>query len=265
LSLAIAGCAGLDNRVPPWGADLVAVTQYNDVVSFNHGAPGTIETSARIHGVAEGDSVVAIDFRPGDGHLYALGNSGKIYLLNWRTGVATLKSSLHAASGDTYSGLDGHVFSINFDPLAGSLRTVSDSGQNLSIDVDSGEVRTQTAYAADKSVPLAAAFTTQSNGAFRSTLYVIDGRSNGLQSVLAPADAKTISVGSFGGSFGRYAGFDILGNESSGTAFAALSIPDTTTSKLYAVQLGAGTAKSYGTIGGDAKIRSLSIRPSIES
>jgi len=258
----LAGCVSAPPTVvPAWGADLVGVTQYNRVVSFNHGAPGTFETSVAISGLAAGESVVAVDYRPSDGKLYALGSAGAIYLLDWRTG----KLSAHAQlSGSGSSALDGNVFDIDFTADGSSLHVVSDAGQHLAVNPETGAVTVLPAFDAANKI-VAAAYTTTANGAFANTLYLLNNV-KGIEIESLPGNAdKPVSVGTLTGSFGRYSGFDILGNEASGVAYAALSIPDSTQSKLYAIQLGAGAGKSYGNIGGDAKLRSLTIRPTTAS
>ncbi|MBL6752133.1 MAG: DUF4394 domain-containing protein [Nevskia sp.] len=262
--LGLSACADLSG-VPPWGPELVAVTQSNRLVTFSHQAPGTLESARPIGGVG-GEAIVAIDYRPADGRLYGLGLKGNLYLLDVATGAATLKASLHPAPGDAYAGLSGRVFDIDFNPVDGQLAVVSNDGQNLRVDADSGAVTSKPAFDPKAAGLVGIAYTTTPNGAFATTLYAINGSTREIDSLAPAGGAGVVSVGAIGAAFGSYAGFDIKGNGAAGTAYAALSVPDSTASKLYLVALGSGTAKPIGTIGdGGEKIRSLAIRGSLGS
>jgi len=264
--LALAGCAGMQTKIPSWGPDLAAVTPSNKVITFNHTTPGTIESSAKITGLQTGENVVAIDYRPGDGKLYALGSSGRLYALNVATGAASLKATLHAVAGDAFSALSGASFGISFNPVDGLLTVVSDAGQNLRVNADTGEVTTRTAFDASKASLIAAAYTTKPNGPFKTTLYLINSKGSEIDSSLSPNDGTFVTVGAVGSDIDRVGGLDIVGNESGGVAYAAMAAPDAKApSKLYLIKLGAGAAKGQGTIGGGEKVRSLAIRPSLES
>lgn len=264
-AVVLSACAGLPPQpVPAWGADLVAVTQYNRVVSFNHGATGTLETSVPIQGLAAGETILAIDYRPDNHRLYALSSAATLYRLDWRTGTLSAPVQLKAAADGAFHALAGNVYDIDFSADGRQLVVVSDAGQHLSVEPDSGVVSVLPSFEAPNSV-IAVAFTAQGGEAFSSAPYVLNAV-GGLELDMLPGNgAKPVTVGSLGGSFGRFAGFDILDADGGSVAYAALSIPDSTQSKLYAIQLGAGTAKSYGTISGDAKIRSLAIRPDTAS
>lgn len=257
-ALLLAACAGMGNEIPSWGPDLVAVTASNKLITFNHGAPGALESSVAISGLQAGDSVVGIDYRPSDNKLYGLGSSGELYLLDVRSGAATPKARLSTA-------LSGSAFGLSFSPVDGRLRVVSDAGQNLSVDVDSGAAQSDTAFDPAKVSAVAAAYTTVANGPFATTLYVLNSKGAEIDSSIAPSSGKLLAVGAIGSDIGKSAGFDIVGNESTGVAYAAAAAPDATASKLYLVKLSAGSAKSLGTIGGKEKVNGLAIRPGLDS
>jgi hypothetical protein len=263
-ALLLAACAGSGGEVPSWGADLAAVTTSNKLITFNHGAPGTLDSTVAISGLQAGETVVGIDYRPSDDKLYGLGSSGRLYLLDVRSGAATPKASLHAAAGDSYTALSGNAFGICFNPVDGTLRVISDAGQNLSVNPDTGAVQSEAGFDAAKFNVVAVAYTTQANGPIPTTLYALNSKGAEIDSTLAPQSGKLLAVGAIGSDIGKLGGFDIRGNEASGVAYAAATTPDGSASKLYLVKLSAGTAKSLGTIGGKEKVSGLAIRPGVD-
>ncbi len=264
--LAVAACADLQTQVPAWGPDLVAVTQSNKLITFNHKSPGTLESASKISGVQSGEDIVAIDYRPSDGKLYGLGGAGNLYVLDVNSGAAEFKSRLHASPGDAFAGLSGQVFDIDFEPVAGFLTVVSNDGQNLRVNADTGETMTQQSFDPQVATVVAVAYTTKPNGAFKTTEYAVNSKAKEISSVPWAGNTNLVTVGAIGTDIGNYAGFDIKGNEAGGTAYAAFSVPDSTTSKLYLIGLGSGSAKGQGTIGeGKEKVRSLAIRLSLSS
>ena len=125
--------------------DVFVLTASNKLLSFDRATPATIRTTATVTGLQAGENLLGIDFRPADGQLYGVGSTGRIYTLNGATGAATLKSSLAADAADTtapYTALAGTQFGVDFNPLADRLRIVSDTGQSLRINVDTGATTT---------------------------------------------------------------------------------------------------------------------------
>ena len=73
--------------------------------------------------------------RPGadgdQGDLYGLGNAGGVYVVNAHNAKASLVSRLDVA-------LEGTSFGVDFNPTVDRLRVISDTGQNLRANVDTG-------------------------------------------------------------------------------------------------------------------------------
>ena len=119
------------------------MTSTGRLVTFDRADPA-LDTAIAITGLQAGETVVGLDIRAGGatpGELYALGSTGRLYTVNTTTGVATLKSTLAADAGDTtdaFTALSGTEFGVDFNPVADRLRVVSDTGQNLRIDADTG-------------------------------------------------------------------------------------------------------------------------------
>lgn len=96
----------------------------------------------------EGEVLVGIDMRvpfsangvsngvPAEGTLYGLGSNGGVYSIEYTdadtsTAVATKRAQLDQA-------LSGTSFGVDFNPTVDRLRIVSDTGQNLRANVDTG-------------------------------------------------------------------------------------------------------------------------------
>jgi hypothetical protein len=190
-ALAGIGCGGEDTSSSPESvdesdptvvADTYALTSENRLVYFSR-ASGGIRSSAEISGLAAGESLVGVDFRPAGGELFALATTGNLYTVDTATGAATLKSTLVADTTDTnnlYTELDGTVFGVNFNPVADRLRVVSDSGQNLRINVDTGATTTDANLNPGAPSITTAAYSNSFSTACRTRLYVIDTSTNTL-------------------------------------------------------------------------------------
>ncbi|MDQ3627208.1 MAG: DUF4394 domain-containing protein, partial [Verrucomicrobiota bacterium] len=123
----------------------VAITATNRLLNFDTASPGNITINVPITGLQGGDYVVGIDFRPADGDLYDVANSGGIYRINVASGAASLVSTLTADPADSsspFTGLSGTSFGVDFNPVVDRLRVVSDTEQNLRINVNTGAVTT---------------------------------------------------------------------------------------------------------------------------
>ncbi|MEJ1966914.1 MAG: DUF4394 domain-containing protein [Gammaproteobacteria bacterium] len=220
---------------------MVATTASNKLISFTTAAPQKLCTSTAITGLPAGENVVGIDTRPADGAVYALSSSGKIYTIDKGTGAATLKSTLTADPADLtdpFAGLSGAEFGVDFNPVPDRLRVVSDTGQNLRINVDTGLTTTDTPLNPAGSTVVAAAYTNAFAGAAFTTLYVLDAGNDRLQIQGQPSGnpntGDLLTVGALGiGDVQSVAAFDIAGVNNA--AFAAVNISGAMTSELHSI------------------------------
>lgn len=245
---------------------IYGVTQYNDLISFDSDFPGTILTSVGITGLSDQfESVAGIDFRPANGQLYALGNSGgsqyRLYTLNYTTGVATqVGSNVMTFSSSAFG------FGFDFNPVADHIRIVNNVEENGRLNPEDGTYTADTALTANVSAPSykqgigAAAYTNSVAGATTTQLFDIDYKSGALFKQTVP-DAGTLEyVGTLGPSLGAPStGFDISGL----TGVAYLSDPNfgTGNTNLYTVNLTTGGATSLGIVGTDLLLRDIAVSP----
>src|SRR3954463_2485531 len=107
----------------------------NNLVRFDSATPGTILSSKPITGMIGGDTIVGMDFRPGDGKLFGLGSGSRLYIIDPATAVAT-----QVGTGTFVVPLSGSAFGFDFNPVIDRIRVVSDTNQNLRVDPTSGLV-----------------------------------------------------------------------------------------------------------------------------
>jgi hypothetical protein len=206
-------------------ADTWALTSAKRLVQIER-ATGKVERAVALSGLPSGENVVGIDVRPSDGALYALSSAGKLYTVDRQSGALTLKSTLAADSADAtgpYTALAGQTFGVDFNPVADRLRVVSNSGQNLRINVDTGATTTDTALNSAASGVTAAAYTNSFASACRTRLLVVDGTSRKFYLQDPPNDGTLTELGTLGeASGGSVRGFDIA--ISSGGAAVGLAV-----------------------------------------
>ncbi|MDQ2819414.1 MAG: DUF4394 domain-containing protein [Pseudomonadota bacterium] len=222
LMLAACGSGGNDNTpiviAPPapvaTPGDVFVLTAGNRLVSYDIAAPVTARTNVAVTGLQSGENLLGIDFRPADGQLYGVGSTGRLYILNGSTGAATLKSTLTADAADTtlpFTALAGTDFGVDFNPVADRLRIVSNTGQSLRINVDTGATTTDgniNGGAANTAVN-AAAYTNSFAGTASTTLYVIDAANNTLYTQNPPNNGTLTQPVPLGVAATNIAGFDI--------------------------------------------------------
>lgn len=242
--------------------ELAALTDAGTLVSVQAGAPQKACTRATVSGLAAGERLLGIDLRPADGLLYGLGSTGRVYTVNATTGLATLKSTMAADAADTtapFSTLDGAAFAVDVNPVPDRLRVISDTGQNLRINMDTGATTTDAAINPGGLAVSAAAYTNSIAGVGSTTLYTLDPTADQLaiqgQPSGNPNNGDQQVVGGFGIDVSSTGGFDINGR--TGVALAAMSVGAATTSNLYTLNLATGAATLVNTIAGSARVVGL--------
>ncbi|MET0323565.1 MAG: DUF4394 domain-containing protein [Duganella sp.] len=251
VSLSLAACGGSDDDIgvvtppaPPAAVagDVFVLTASNKLLSFDRATPGAIRTTATVTGLQAGENLVGIDVRPADGLLYGVGSTGRIYTLNGATGAATVKSTLAADTADTtapYTALAGADFGVDFNPVADRLRIVSNTGQSLRINVDTGATTTDGAIngGAANTAITAAAYTNSFAGAASTTLFVIDAANGTLYTQNPPNNGTLASPLALGITATAVAGFDIDARTNMG--YAVMTVGGAR--NLYSVNLSAAT------------------------
>jgi hypothetical protein len=217
-----------------------AVTGNNKLLIFNPTVAAISTVERTISDLPTGVTVEGIDFRPLDATLYALGSDSKLYTLNTLTGVATFKSALSTALS---GGMDPS-YGVDFNPFADKMRVVSNTGQNLRIDVTNGNTTADTPLtisAASKGVD-GAAYTNSHIGlsaGSQTGLFDIDSQTGKLyKQDPMPNGGVLVEVGNLGITIDKANGFDIGSVTKNG--YGLFTVNGITA--LYNVNLGSGAA-----------------------
>ncbi|MBS0657820.1 MAG: DUF4394 domain-containing protein [Verrucomicrobia bacterium] len=238
----------------------IGLLSNGSLISFDSSSPGT--TSAfSVSGIAVGQTIQGIDFRPATGTLYAFASTagttgvggtqqGQLYSINTGTGVATA-----AGPAFTIVSNPSSFFAVDFNPTVDRVRVVGSSGTNLRLNPATGGIA-----ATDPNVSygsgdpnfgqspfiVGAAYTNNFAGASSTTLYVYDF---GLDTfaIQNPTTGVLTTLGSGSGitALSALIGFDISGG---GAAFLSASTIAGQTN-LFNVNLANGTVSLLGQIG----------------
>ena len=108
---------------------VTGLTASDRLVTFKASDVGTVLSEVPVTGLADGEDLQAIDFRPRTGALYGVATSdagGRLYTIDPATGAAT------AVAGAPLLPVAGEV-SIDVNPVADALRIVDSTGTNLRV------------------------------------------------------------------------------------------------------------------------------------
>ena len=234
-----------------------------------------IRARQAISGLASGESLVGIDFRPSTGVLYGIGRigsdtNGQLYTIDVANGAAT-------TVGARAVPLSGASFGVDFNPVPDLLRLVSDAGQNVRINPANGTVAggapdTNLSYpaAGDPNAGrapgvVAVAYLNPDRSLNTNTLlYDIDARREADPNITA-GDVLAVQVPPNGGvlnTVGRLGvdavdvSFDIGPNNE---PLAAIQPKGSPFSRLYVIDLTSGAAIDIGQIGTGELVAGLAI------
>ena len=161
-----------------------------------------------------GEAVVGLDFRPSNGALYALTSASRLYTIARATAQVTAVGSM------TTPLVQGQSIGFDFDPVADTIRIVSDVDQNLRIDPATGAIASTDptlAFRAEdpnylQSPNIVGTAYTNTLKPTPASLFGIDSTRNLLVKIENPSDGLVGTVGSLGVDVGAMVGFDIWGS-----------------------------------------------------
>jgi hypothetical protein len=231
------------------------------LVSFRVNKPDTVSVKP-ITGLAAGERLLNIDFRPVDSTLYGLGSGSRLYTINIAAGVATV-----VGDGMAFTpAVTGQAHGFDFNPVPDKIRVHTDVDQNLRLDPITGKVTmldgTLAFAAADVNAGqspniVATAYTNNVTPAPATTmLYGIDSTRNLLVRLPTPNDGMVETVGALGIDVDQVAGFDI---SRLGVAYTAMRVGAETA--LYTIDLTTGAATKTGVIAYPVGLTSISVQP----
>lgn len=274
---------------PPQPPEVVALTQGNTLARFSLLMPSSITTVPVTGLMIEEEMLIGVDVRPATGELYAVSDQGNIYIVDAENGNAALQATLGPAPDDTFTMLMGNDYGMDFNPVPDRLRLISDSGQNLRINVETGDTISDgnIAYADEEDlggiedIPLlgpllgllgnillpdagddapapaitAAAYTNSFAGTQTTELFTLDTQNNSLNLQNPPNDGVQVPLIDTPFAIQGDQAFDIAGGDN-GIVVAALSENGMPPYVLYRVNLMSGAFtpvtgdEASSTIGG---------------
>ena len=211
----------------------------------------TLMLTSRLN--APDTGLIGIDVRPTNGAIVGVGDAGGIYELDPANDRPTFKARLNVA-------LQGRNFGLDFNPTVDRLRVVSDTGQNLRINVDTGATTVDgnlNFTAGSSAIGVAGvAYTNNDNDpSTATTLYDIDSIGDQLVTQNPPNNGTLVSVGRLGFDTDSATTFDIWTEIKDGKAvtnkgYVALANGET----LFAIDLSNGALTFIGNLGSDRLI-----------
>ncbi|MCA6126320.1 DUF4394 domain-containing protein [Bradyrhizobium sp. WSM 1704] len=271
----------------------------SNLISFSTSSPTSGGITAII-GIAAGETLVGIDFRPQNGMLYGLGvnataNTATLYAISTLTGLATPVGGPASGISMTTDGMTPVDFpdpatagyGFDFNPAADRIRVTTSTGLNFRINPNTGRVVDGDSGVAgiNPDGPInggtlgvdAVAYTNNNpNNGNVTTLYALDAASNKLF-IQNPANAGIETAGitlTLGGNtldFTSVGGFDIGPSVNApsngspvptGSATAVLNVGGTTA--LYSINLVNGVTTLIGTVlSGATPVQGLAVQDNV--
>lgn len=248
-ALTLAAAATLCAHGTARAETLYGLSNTNQLITFDSASPMN-GTAVQITGLKRvNERLLGLDARPATGLLYALSKDGNLYTVDAGSGQASFVASLGAP-------LSGDNFGVDFNPVPDlgqtnpSLRVISNSGQNLAINVNGSAAGTVVengrinGVKPQPTIVSVAYANNDRNPMTGTTLYGIDTKGDGLYTIV-PATGAATFVGDLGVDSIQVSAFDI---SYTGAAFASLTGEDGY-SGLYSINLTTGQAVSIGAFG----------------
>ncbi|MGL5098412.1 MAG: DUF4394 domain-containing protein, partial [Planctomycetia bacterium] len=271
------------NEAVAGGAPVVALNSLGtQLLRFNSATPGAVTTvnlpaAGMMGGVAMGEVLVGIDFRPSTGQLVGLAvneaaDTATLYRIDPQTGTLT---AIGAVGSVTFAGVDLPAaavgYGVDFNPAVDLFRVVTGSGLNFRVNPNTGLPASATPDAMISGLPMgsagvsATAYTGSFAGTTATTQYTLDADSNSLfiQGAVAPpgpnggvqSGQRPITLNGTPLDFTAVSGFDIgpgvtspsANAAAAGRGFAVLTVGGV--ASLYSIDLATGAATLLGAVG----------------
>ena len=256
-------------------ATLIGLQADDVLIRFDSASPGQLQATLPITGLAAGEDIDAIAFRPATGQLYGLGSHADLYKIDPATGRATAAGPRFAVA------LSGTKFDLTFDGSTDFARVVSDAGQDFRVDPSTSQVTIDANFLYPPFTPffganprvVAAAYTdVAAVGQAAPTLYAIDQAIGQLVRIGSPNGSprsaglgELTAIGPLGASTTTSAALDIASTPDGLVAYAAFGDAALNTSTLRTIDLATGASTAVGQIAGGRALIDLAIAPRVET
>lgn len=273
-SIALAACKE--------GRDAYAITDSGSLIKFQTDKPESLDNTLTISGLADGESILQIDFRAETEVLYGLTSNNRIATLDPDTGVATLVSTTPFLTPPAtlnqpvmdFNPAQDFIRVIDYQPGASEIATNIlriDPVTGAQLQSDGTVLRFNDSDTNDGEVVQLAAIAHSNNerDATTTTQYGLEFNTQSLVRITNAGVLTTVGILDRG--FVAIAGFDIVRErgdqpEDIGTAYVAIAERNNT-SRFYEINLtdgntsGTGSGTNGAEIGSGLQIRSLAVSP----
>ncbi|MBC6608713.1 DUF4394 domain-containing protein [Hymenobacter sp. BT188] len=224
---------------PPLGQDIAfyALAGGTQLDAYSTANAATRTSSVSITGLTGGERILAIDFRPATGQLYGVSSASRLYVINQNTGRA------HAiGTGPFTPAVQGNLVGFDFNPTVDRIRVVSNTGQNLRLNPETGTVANTDSNinGATGAMLTGVAYTNNTAGATTTALYAINTLNKYLYLVPSPNAGTVAAVGNLNLPVSGEGGFDI--DAKTGTALGLYNVHGKPT--LFTLDLATGAART---------------------
>lgn len=222
----------------------------NNLLKFNAGNIKTAASQVAVTGlITSTEKLLSIDFRPATGELYSVSTASIIYIIDATTGKA------RAVTSTAFSpALAGEVVSLDFNPVVDRIRIVTNTGQNLRLNPETGLV-VATDGAINNNNINGVAYTNNFAGAETTTLYDIDFAAKVLYKQDPPNNGTLVKVGDLQLDLGTNVSFDISANGENAIAIGKTAIQH----NLYTINLATGLAELVGRFPSNLNIQGIAM------
>lgn len=187
--------SGALTEVGPIGVEAVGLAAWNDgesdwlyistpdnrLMAFPADDPLAMTTDLEITGLPDGVALLGIDFRPATAELWGVGDDSVLYVIDVETAAAT-------AVGEGFDpAIDGTAAAFDFNPTVDRIRLVTETGQNLRLNPETGGVGTN-AETGEPTIDGDIAYAESDDNAMSDAMVVGAGYTNSV------ADAETTEL-----------------------------------------------------------------------
>lgn len=265
LALAAGSLLGVAASAPEVKAAeaLVGVNRAGQLVTLNSDRPQRARARA-LTGLPAGERIVGLDIRPLGQQVMALTSASRLYTVDVNGGSVTAIGTAAFTPP-----LSGSSVGFDFNPTVDRIRVVTNTGQNLRLNPDTGAVAAidgQLSYgltprlAGSGPAVVASAYTSSFLGSTSTQLFGIDTAADTLV-LQNPPNAGTLNtVGPLGVNAASPVAFDIGGTGS--VAYAAIRVAGTRVSVLHQIDVATGAARAVGPIRGP-QLTAVAVRGTI--
>jgi hypothetical protein len=260
--------------VGAFGQQIIVLTNSNGIgIIANPSAPNIVIGPFPVTGIAVGQTIEGIDFRPNTGELYALGynsstQEARLYTINQTTAVATPIG----AAPVTLNLTSGQI-GFDFNPTVDRIRIVGGNGSNYRLHPTTGAIvatdgslsfGNSDVNAGQSPMAVSSAYTKSYIGSESTTLYNVDFGLNILTTQVPPNDGTQNTIGSLGITINNTdptVGFDFFFDSGSQAdmGYITANPAGTSNDNLYTVNTATGTVTNLGLIGLGLSVRDMAI------